>query len=153
MSFCGNFTGANGLFARWLQLSSTRQWSVVGLGGHLTTATNTGIYRDTRSTSRTVNFTRVDFYLVLSWLPKRHITTSIGLSRINCRPRRRDSIGDSIVCALSAAISQGAVPGNTEVGTGIVLCDLTLMGVCYGSWREDKHGNARWVFEKTSDRK
>ena len=31
--------------------------------------------------------------------------------------------------ALSAAISQGAAPGNTEVGTGIVLCDLILMGV------------------------
>jgi hypothetical protein len=31
---------------------------------------------------------------------------------------------------------------------GVVLCDLIVMGVSYGGWRDDKPGNARLVFEK-----
>jgi len=34
------------------------------------------------------------------------------------------------------------------VGAGVVVCDLIVMGVSYGGWRDDKPGNARLVFEK-----
>jgi len=70
--------------------------------------------------------------------------------------------------ALSAAFSQRAAPDNidrvkafsptaameirswnmaTWIGAGVVLCDLTVMGVSYGAWRDDKPGIARLVFE------
>lgn len=56
----------------------------------------------------------------------------------------------------SAAISAGGANAAvlrwrspaTWVGAGVVLCDLIVMGVSYGSWRDDKHGNARLLFEK-----
>ena len=71
--------------------------------------------------------------------------------------------------ALSAAFSQDAAPDNTDrvkafspaapaamrswsmanwIVTGVVLCDLVVMGVSYGGWRDDKPGIARLVFEK-----
>ncbi|MGZ8426336.1 MAG: ArnT family glycosyltransferase [Candidatus Binatia bacterium] len=71
--------------------------------------------------------------------------------------------------ALSAAFSQGAAPDTTDrvkafsptapteirswnmatwIVAGVVLCDLIVMGVSYGGWRDDKPGNARLVFEK-----
>ena len=72
--------------------------------------------------------------------------------------------------ALSAAFSQGAAPDSTDrvkafspaaptgirswnmatwIVAGVVLCDLIVMGVSYGGWRDDKPGIARLVFEKT----